>query len=458
MARRWLFFLFLAILILSNCLLYRCRQITQTPKINTTSEFSQSKIAFLFLSRTHLPLEEIWKAFFNWNANPHHYSIYVHTHPNFHFSKTSFFYGKEIPNRVEVQWGNVSQLIAYRNLLEEALKDKNNHFFCLMSETCIPIINFQRWRSSLLKRNSRSIINACFTSERDIETKARYHPILKEFGISRKNFRKSSNWVALTRKHAELFTQFTVQQLEQLKITINPDEHFLPSLLSASHLENETTCADGFSRVYWEYPNDAHPKSYLPSDIHPEFFTTVVHKPISKKKGFSHLCSGIPKVCHFTARKFPVISKLQLLNYLDLILGDKTKQFDIDPWKFLYDSFRINKDTKQMYLIENNKLRYIPNDESTNAEFHITSNITYKSINQTEEPWLTYGANYPSFADGLLYRSNSFVVWYMKDRKRHAIPNYATFLANNFTNEQIKFINVEELKMIVQGDDLKSVT
>jgi hypothetical protein len=38
------------------------------------------KIAFLFMTRGLMPLEDIWREFFSFNADPSHYSIYIHPH------------------------------------------------------------------------------------------------------------------------------------------------------------------------------------------------------------------------------------------------------------------------------------------------------------------------------------------------------------------------------------------
>lgn len=75
--------------------------------------------------------------------------------------------------------------MATRNLLSAALQDPLNEWyatllpraasmpthsyplcarFCLMSESCIPLLSFGRWRRILLA-NSRSIYNACPMAE-----------------------------------------------------------------------------------------------------------------------------------------------------------------------------------------------------------------------------------------------------------------------------------------------------
>lgn len=47
---------------------------------NTSNHHQVSKIAFLFMTRGLMPLEDIWREFFSFNADPSHYSIYIHPH------------------------------------------------------------------------------------------------------------------------------------------------------------------------------------------------------------------------------------------------------------------------------------------------------------------------------------------------------------------------------------------
>ena len=52
-------------------------EITMHNKIEINND---SKIAFLFMTRGLMPLEDIWREFFNFNADPNQYTIYIHPH------------------------------------------------------------------------------------------------------------------------------------------------------------------------------------------------------------------------------------------------------------------------------------------------------------------------------------------------------------------------------------------
>jgi Core-2/I-Branching enzyme len=135
------------------------------------------KIAFLFLVRGHVPLEDIWREFFNFKADPQHYSIYIHPHHGFKYPKTSFFHGKEIPNTQNVKWGGMTQVKAIKHLVREALKDPKNDWFTLMSETCIPVHPFPVWRTAFAKQ-TKSMFNACPMHPSEMETDTRWRPSL----------------------------------------------------------------------------------------------------------------------------------------------------------------------------------------------------------------------------------------------------------------------------------------
>ena len=140
---------------------------------------SNRKIAFLFLVRGHMPLEEIWREFFNFHANQSHFSIYVHPHHGFKYHKSSFFYGKEIEGTQNVKWGGMSQVRAIKNLVKAALKDPLNDWFTLMSETCIPLHPFPVWHHAFANQ-TKSMINACAMDPSEMETDTRWRSSLDE--------------------------------------------------------------------------------------------------------------------------------------------------------------------------------------------------------------------------------------------------------------------------------------
>jgi Core-2/I-Branching enzyme len=137
------------------------------------------KIAFLFLVRDHIPVEDLWREFFTFRTNPEQYSVHVHPRHGFKFPTTSFFHGREIPNTQNVKWGSTAVIKAVKNLVREALKDPRNEWFTHMSETCVPVHPFPVWRAAFMKQN-KSIVNACNMGHGEMETETRWKPTLDQ--------------------------------------------------------------------------------------------------------------------------------------------------------------------------------------------------------------------------------------------------------------------------------------
>ena len=303
------------------------------------------KIAFLFLCKRHLPLELLWKEFFSYNAHPNHYNIYVHSAKiDFDFPPTSFFHGKMVKQRIAAGWGNMAVVQAIRLLVKQAVEDDpRNEYFVLLSESCIPIVAFSKWRRITLA-NNKSVINACVhTSPGEMEI-TRWRPELSASKtMDPKYWRKGATWFNLIRKHAEVFANFTEDDALWSKFQA-VDEHYLPSILAMHGFDNETTCSDGVTYTKWVGNTASHPQEFLavdpnlmtefqysrtykkpalnstldPSGVHREI--TEVGDPI--RIGFSCRCSGYDGICHFAARKFSRQSIFPLLDRISFILGD----------------------------------------------------------------------------------------------------------------------------------------
>lgn len=406
-----------------------------------------SKIAFLFMSRGHMPLEDIWREFFRWKTNSSHFSIYVHTHPNFRFPQNSFFYGKQLSVMEDVKWGGISQIRGMKRLVRDALNDPLNAWFLLMSESCIPLHPFPVFRNNLLKFD-KSIVNACDFGANVMETEARWRPSLDQVGLNKTVWRKSANWFAMNRKHSLIFTE--ENKLENAWASVPcADEHYLPTILAYYGLDNETTCGDGFVHVFWRSDADSHPWSYDGNEITPELFRHL-NEPAAAHPGFSKKCSGVPGLCHFTARKFGGAVKYQLLENLDLILSDDiTGQYDGNPWDHHQDKMRDSNGT--YYLIENGLLRLLP-DKETIFHMHLNASLA-KPLDTMDTTAYHFGPPFPSRRDGQMVRfKKSNYIFYIKDGRRHGIPNMDTFYTLNMSMSEVKLLSPEDLNSIVLGE------
>ncbi|KAG0606244.1 hypothetical protein M758_9G125000 [Ceratodon purpureus] len=226
------------------------------------------KIAFMFLTAGNLPFERVWEKFFEGHAGL--YSIYVHASRRAELKSvwnSSIFIDREIRSQ-EVFWGKIEMIDAERRLLANALMDLNNQYFALVSESCIPLYNFNFTYDYLLGAHM-SFVDSF--DDRGPHGQGRYHDKMAP-EVSRTSWRKGAQWFAVSRKHALLIVS---DYLYYNKFKNHckpgpenkncyPDEHYIQTFLymmDAGHLSNWTVTHVDWSEGKW------HPKSYEKGDI-----------------------------------------------------------------------------------------------------------------------------------------------------------------------------------------------
>ncbi|KAL2931292.1 Glycine dehydrogenase [Bienertia sinuspersici] len=228
-----------------------------TRRVRPTFFVGPPKIAFLFLTRRHLPLDFLWGSFFE-EADVASYSIYVHSEPGFVFDESTtrspMFFGRQLSNSIEVAWGESSMIEAERLLLDAALEDPANQRFILLSDSCVPLYNFS-YIYNYVMESPRSFVDS-FLDKKD----ARFNPKMSPV-ISKDKWRKGSQWFTLIRSHAEvvvddelIFPAFRnyckrrppvddamgkLNLILQKQHNCIPDEHYLQTLLSMMGLEKQ---------------------------------------------------------------------------------------------------------------------------------------------------------------------------------------------------------------------------
>ncbi|KAK9681520.1 hypothetical protein RND81_10G007900 [Saponaria officinalis] len=215
------------------------------------------KIAFLFLTRRHLPLDFLWDSFFQ-GVDTMSYSIYIHSQPGFVFDESTtrspFFYDRQLRNSIQVAWGESSMIAAERLLLDAALKDPANQRFVLLSDSCVPLYNFS-FIYNYVVGSPKSYVDS-FLDKKEGRYNTKMSP-----AIPKDNWRKGSQWFTLIRSHAEVVVDddlvFPVfrkyckrrppvnNRNEKLNLKLQkqhnciPDEHYLQTLLTMADLDKE---------------------------------------------------------------------------------------------------------------------------------------------------------------------------------------------------------------------------
>lgn len=262
------------------------------------------KIAFLFLSRGPMPLEELWQLFFT-DVSPEYYSIHMHVTDGFQYTKTggeglnakeedggpgggrggsgsssssqqqshvkeastttvNIFLGKEISARALVAWGTISLIDAERNLIRSALKDPRNQRFVLASESCAPLRPFSAVYHYLMS-SSKSFMESFL-----VDIPGRYDPMMAPT-INRTQFRKGGQWFALRRDHAHLVAneQKVYDEFAQhciwdwgLGRMCAADETYIQTTLAIYGREMELE-PRGVTFTEWYPPRRVHPKAFV---------------------------------------------------------------------------------------------------------------------------------------------------------------------------------------------------
>ncbi|XP_024966386.1 uncharacterized protein LOC112506509 [Cynara cardunculus var. scolymus] len=269
------------------------------------------KIAFMFLTPGLLPFETLWDKFFQ--GYDGRFTVYVHASREQPARVSPYFVGRDIRSE-KVAWGKISMVDAERRLLTNALEDPDNQQFVLLSDSCVPLHNFDYVYNYLILTNVSFL--DCFDDPGPHGGGRYSEHMLPE--VEYKDFRKGSQWFTLKRQHAILvmadslyYRKFRLYCRPGMDgIHCYPDEHYLPTLfhmVESGGIANWSVTYVDWSEGKW------HPKSYWPHDVTNEFLKNITALDYSlhvtsdeKKTKMIKECmwNGSRRPCYLFARKF----------------------------------------------------------------------------------------------------------------------------------------------------------
>lgn len=223
--------------------------------------------------------------------------------------RDSIFESRLIPDesRVAATWGGHSLIDATRVLFAASLSNPLVSKMILVSDSDVPLYGPAMVYNQLVNEE-KSRVNACNTTagwDRN-EYRLRYDFI--ESGISWATWRKSWQWVALTRSHASLVMRDTeVDSIFRMLCRARwdhdwcdfrvcySDEHYIPTLLAIHGLDNETDCIGELTDKDWSRvkSTDAHPWEYQAKEINEALFTRLRHPEVEGCERSMLIQSGI---------------------------------------------------------------------------------------------------------------------------------------------------------------------
>lgn len=301
------------------------------------------KIAFLFIARNRLPLDMVWDAFFK-GEKEKKFSVFVHSRPGFLLNKattrSAYFLDRQLNDSIQVDWGEASMIQAEHILLKHALMDPSNERFVFLSDSCLPLYNFS-YTYDYIMSTSTSFVDS-FADTKEGRYNPKMHPVIPVH-----NWRKGSQWVVLTRKHAlvvlkdeDIFPMFR-QHCKRRSLpefwrdhplpadaskehNCIPDEHYVQTLLAQGGHEGEIT-RRSLTHSSWDISSSKdrerrgwHPVTYKYSDATPMLIQSIkeIDNIYYGTEYRREWCSskGKPAPCFLFARKFTRPAGLRLLN------------------------------------------------------------------------------------------------------------------------------------------------
>lgn len=227
------------------------------------------KIAFLFLTRGEVHNIKLWERFFE-SANKDLYKIAIHAKDPSTLKSSLWTDNRSLILRpIPTAWGTISLVNATIYLLQMVMVDPKITKFILLSEFCIPTINFQNVYELLMKEKGKSRINWSFGNNLD-----RYNIIKNYLSFPANSWAKQSQWMCLDRNHVNAlfipaYNGKFVQYLNAFKYCPAPDEHlFINYFLHVIRINQNEFINHPITFVDWS-TNTKHPKlfTFLNRDV-----------------------------------------------------------------------------------------------------------------------------------------------------------------------------------------------
>jgi hypothetical protein len=234
---------------------------TGTVKISSLNEGfedeTRPKIAFCFLTVGDIHKYHVWNTFFK--GNEHLYNVYVH--PKYPNRINSFFKNHIIPieDQISTEWGKISLVKATMKLFQNALKDQNNKMIVLVSDSCIPIYNFDYIYNELMSSQSNIL---SLHSQQNIYTNIRYKQLTNLKFLPQHKFKKVSQWMALNQATASYIVQNDYTSF--YKDMACPDEHYFINILDKFDIpyDNRKLTFDDWDNPSIDPKYRPYPKTY----------------------------------------------------------------------------------------------------------------------------------------------------------------------------------------------------
>ncbi|CAM6095572.1 unnamed protein product [Calypogeia fissa] len=236
------------------------------------------RVAFLFLTRSELSLEPLWRRFFE--GHEELYSIYVHTQAQFSFKNDSFFYEHQVPRKLAERF-QITLVDAVRRLLAHAILDPvfgaTNSWFVLACESTIPIHSFN-FTYDYLMESQHSFVDSFKPKNQTLA----WFDAANETPFAREKARKGEMWWAIQLRHALMVLEDWDIYYKYKRLCTwycAPDEQYIQTLLGMKDpqgIENRTVYY-----INWEEHNLS-PHVYESTNLTVEWFRDIQSRTVDQ--------------------------------------------------------------------------------------------------------------------------------------------------------------------------------
>ena len=190
----------------------------------------RKKIALCFLTYGNLSKTNLWETFINSK-----YNIYIHNKENF----SGVFEKYCIKDKVDTKWGDISLVKATLNLFKEAFIDKENEYFILLSDKCIPLYDsdeiYDRVRkinnNIILKNISKDRLSNNSLKGFDNDYRKRFDLLADKTFFDKNKFCKQYQWMLLKRDTVKFFIENDYTHIFGNNF-FAPDEHYFINIIN----------------------------------------------------------------------------------------------------------------------------------------------------------------------------------------------------------------------------------
>ena len=200
------------------------------------------RIAFLFLTINDINFPDIWTQYFH----GHQDQINIYCHPkNSENVVTPWLKNNIIPTLVDTGWGYI--VIAYYELMKEAIKNKDNVKFIVISESDVPLLNFNKMYDFVMKDEKTSFIKYMKVKKYDWNDRIKNQENWNKLSIK---FVKHYARFCLSQYHVNILMDVKNKKTWEFFSTMHVgDEFFLSILGNVKHVTDFPITFDNWDRV-----------------------------------------------------------------------------------------------------------------------------------------------------------------------------------------------------------------